>query len=58
MDSGVLRDMIPILKELGWEDEVDRVSQILHRFPPYDSNNKFLSLCKSLLVVEKDPPPS
>jgi hypothetical protein len=58
MDSGVLRDMIPMLRELGWEDDIGRVSQLLRDFPPHDSNNKFLSLCKSLLVLEKDPPPS
>lgn len=34
MDTGVLRDMIPMLRELGWEDEVDRVSRILQQFPP------------------------
>jgi hypothetical protein len=58
MDSSVLDDMIPMLRELGWEDEVDRVSQVLHRFPSYDSNNRFLGLCKSLTVLEKDPPPT
>lgn len=58
MDSGVLRDMIPMLKELGWEDEVDQVSQILDYFPAYESNDQFLRLCKSLLVVDKAPPPS
>jgi hypothetical protein len=58
MDSGVLRDMIPMLRELGWEDEVGRVSQVLSDFPPHDSNDKFLSSCKSLLILKKDPPPS
>ena len=57
MDSGVLSDMIPILTELGWQDEVYRVSQVLRRFPPYESDTGFLALCKSLLVIEKDPPP-
>jgi hypothetical protein len=58
MDSGVLRDIIPMLKELGWKDEVDRVSQGLHDFSPYDSNDRFLNVCKSLLVLEGDQPPS
>lgn len=62
MDSGVLHDMIPMLRELGWEDEVDRVSRVLSHFPAYDSDNRFLSLCKSLLALNKDlledPPPS
>ena len=33
MDSGVLHDMIPMLRELGWEDEVDRVSRVLQPVP-------------------------
>lgn len=58
MDSGVLSDMIPILTELGWQDEVYRVSQVLRRFPPHESDKGFLALCKSLLVIENDPPPN
>ena len=27
------------------------------QFPPYDSNDRFLSLCKSLIVLENDTPP-
>ena len=57
MNSSVLHDMIPMLAELGWVDEVREVSQVLSRFPPFDSNEKFLSLCKSFIVLEKDPPP-
>jgi hypothetical protein len=51
MDSGVLRDTIPMLQELGWEDEVDRVSEILHRFPPYNSTTSssvYASPCSHL----------
>jgi hypothetical protein len=58
MDSGVLRDMVPMLQKLGWQDEVDRVLQIFQHSPPYDSNDRFLSLGRSLLILEKDPPPS
>jgi hypothetical protein len=58
MDSGVLRDMIPMLRELGWMDEVDRVSQVLERLPAYDSNDRFLSLCKSVVVLDKGSPPT
>jgi hypothetical protein len=57
MDSGVLHDTIPMLKELGWNDEADRVSQVLHDFPPHHSNDRFLSECRSLLALENDPPP-
>src|SRR5277367_53089 len=39
MDSSVLHDMVPMLRELGWEDEVDRVSHVLGHFPPYDSKD-------------------
>ncbi len=44
MDSQVSRDMIPMLRELCWDDEVDRVFQVLNHFPPYNSDNKFLTL--------------
>jgi hypothetical protein len=55
-------DMIPMLRDLGWEDEVDRVSQVLHLFPAHDSDNGFLGVCKSLVALNEDlledPPPT
>jgi hypothetical protein len=57
MDSSALHDMVPMLTDLGWHDEADRVSEVLHHFPPHDSHNRFLGACKSLILLENDTPP-